>query len=493
VFAYDSFRAARWIRTINLVLQAVLFLTLFGGLNYLARNHAWRFDLTRQRKFSLSPETLSYIKNLPRPVRIVVSYSGDEVTPEVSGLLNEYAHVTEDLPNSRITCEFVDLYQNRRRAEQLGIDQADIITFLSGDTRRSQPLDALYVIKDKQRQKFQGEQAVTAALLEVSSPVRQKIYFVAGHGELQLADNDGNRGLSTLRDELRGRGFEVDTVNLTVTRGVPPDCSLLVIANPSLQSSFTPQEQEFLRRYLVTRAGRVILLLAPGRAADRFGLADLCFDWGILVDDDLVLDPAPENMTEDGDLFLWAFPEHPITQMLHAYKFPLRLGPSRTVRVDPGQSPASGLTVIPLAATSEKAWGETNYRTQPFARDNADVKPMRGIPPEKSLSVIVASERVSVRDNLPFSVPGGRLVVFGSGDFIANSRIGNFGNLPVFLGAVNWSVDRDRQLNVPPRPIERFQLAISAAEFTRLRYALLLALPGGALLLGLLVYWTRRA
>ena len=32
----DSFRTARWLRTINLVLQAVLFLTFFAGLNYLA-------------------------------------------------------------------------------------------------------------------------------------------------------------------------------------------------------------------------------------------------------------------------------------------------------------------------------------------------------------------------------------------------------------------------------------------------------------------------
>src|ERR1043165_8085593 len=99
MFTPGSFRTARWLRTLNLVLQAVLFLTLFGGLNYLARNHAWRFDLTRQRNFSLSPETLSYLRNLQRPVRIVVSYSGDEPNPEVAGLLEEYAHVTEDLPN----------------------------------------------------------------------------------------------------------------------------------------------------------------------------------------------------------------------------------------------------------------------------------------------------------------------------------------------------------------------------------------------------------
>ena len=49
----ESFRAARWLRTFNLVLQAVLFLTFFLGLNYLARHHAadLRFDLTRDRRY----------------------------------------------------------------------------------------------------------------------------------------------------------------------------------------------------------------------------------------------------------------------------------------------------------------------------------------------------------------------------------------------------------------------------------------------------------
>ena len=51
---YDSFRAARWIRFTNLILQAILFLSLFAGLNYIALNHAWRFDLTENRRYSLS-------------------------------------------------------------------------------------------------------------------------------------------------------------------------------------------------------------------------------------------------------------------------------------------------------------------------------------------------------------------------------------------------------------------------------------------------------
>ena len=71
---------------------------------------------------------------------------------------------------------------------------------------------------------------------------------------------------------------------------------------------------------------------------------------------------------------------------------------------------------------------------------------------------------------------GGKLVVFGTGDLIANARIEQ-GNLAIFLNAVNWTVDRDGNSTSVPA-VERFQLTLSAADFSR-RYALLL-MPGSA-------------
>jgi ABC-type uncharacterized transport system involved in gliding motility auxiliary subunit len=121
-----------------------------------------------------------------------------------------------------------------------------------------------------------------------------------------------------------------------------------------------------------------------------------------------------------------------------------------------------------------------------------DITPLPGMDPANRLGLIVASERLAVRDGLPFSVRGGRLVVFGTGDLPVNNRIVNAGNLNIFLNAVNWTVDRDTQLNIPARPIERFQLSLSADVFLKLRYALLFALPGITALLGLAVYWARR-
>lgn len=487
----ESFRSVRWFRTINLVLQAVLFLTLFGGLNYVAKNYPLRFDLTQHRKFSLSPETLSYLKTLDRPVRIVLTRAEEDNPPEVKGILEEFAYATANRDVGRIRIETLDIYQNRRLSEELGITTAGLVVMLSGDKRRVVEIEELYGRKDGKRETFRAEQVLTAAILDVSSLGRKKIYFLVGHGESRLAETGARRGLSAVRDELTMRNFEVDEIDLAVTRQIPADASLLVAVAP--EGKYSAIEQEMLRQYLAADAGRLLLFLAPGLTTGALGLDDLLLDWGVLVHDDIIVDTGRENMTETGDLMIFAFAQHPMTKTLLDYGWKLQLGASRTVMPDPGRSLGSGLNTVSIAASSTTAWGERGYRRGEFAYTaGVDTRPLRLIEPPDRLPMIVASERLAVRDNLPFSVRGGKLVVFGTGDMIANGRFDG-ANRTLFLNAVNWTVDRDIQLSVPPRAVERFHLSLSAADFTQLRYALLLILPGAALLLGLLVYWTRRA
>jgi hypothetical protein len=497
VTPFDSFRAARWIRTLNLVLQAVLFTTFFLGLNYLARNHAQslRKDLTQHRRYSLSPETLSWIRHLPQPVNIVVTFTDEANDPEVRGLLKEYVNATDANPAGRITVTYLDPFLNRREAERLGIEKAGVLLLLCDDRRHALTVSELYRLnpKDKTPAAFLGEQAITNALLDVSSPTKPQVLFLTGHGELRPDDVAPVRGLSTLRNELAIRNLAVDTLDLTASRKIPADALLVAVAP---QTRFAPAEQELLRQFLSAHAGRLILCLAPGIGVDALGLDDLLLDWGVLVDDDRIFDTDLKSVTDDGDLVIWAFDKtHPITQTLVTNQIPLRLGKTRSVRPDPGRTIGGGLTVTALAGTSATAWGERDYRSGRLPRfdPGVDIRPIPGMEPKDSLGVALASERLNARDKAAFSVPGGRLVVFGTGDFVANHRIAAAGALPIFFGAVNWTLDRDRQLNVPPRPIERFQLSLSAGELQRLRYSLLFALPGAAALLGLIVYWTRRS
>jgi hypothetical protein len=478
---------------VNLILQAVLFLTFIGGLNYLARSHSWRFDLTRYRRYSLSAESLSYLRELSRPVHIVVTTTSSDPQaedPDIQGLLREYVYATESNPLGRVTVEYVDIYQNRREVEKYGIEQRGIVLLLCGDKRRALSNADLYRAENKVRKAFIGEQAVTDAILDVSNPERKRIYFLVGHGELRPDDVDPARGLSTIRDELRLRNYDVETLEIAGSGRIPPDAALLVSVSP--QDPYTAREQEVLRRYLSEKAGRLILFLAPGT---KPGLRDLLIDdWGIKVDDDLVIDLGSDNMTEDGDLIIKAYAPHPITQVLLDYERFLRIGNARSVSPLPGRPAEAGLTVVTLAATSTTAWGELDYQQrgiQPYT-PGVDLKGLKQMDPPNRLGIAVASEKVGLRGSLPFSVPGGRVVVIGTGDMISNARIANTGSEEFFLGAVNWTVGRDTALNVPARPINRFQLSLSAGELARMRYTLMLALPGLAALLGIAVYWTRR-
>jgi hypothetical protein len=487
----DSFRAARWIRTLNLALQAVLFLTFVGGINYLARTHAWRMDLTRYRRFSLSAETLAYLRELPLPVHIVVtSASQVDDDPEIKGLLGEYAYATEGNPAGQVTVEYIDLYEDRRKTEKYGVDKPGLILLLCGDKRSMLTPDLLYHYENKVKKEFIGEQAVTAAILDVSNPDRKKIYFLVGHGELRPDDVDPARGLSIARDALLQRNYDVEWLELAAARKIPSDAAVLVSVSP--QEPFTPYEQELLRQYLGAGAGRLILFLSP---LAKTGLNDLLIDdWGVVVDDDIILDPASDSMTEEGDLIIRAFTPHPITQTLMDYKEVLTMGRTRSVRPLPGRSASAGLSVVTLAATSKSAWGEINYPARGIQAytPGIDIKGMPRIDPPDRLGVAVASERVPVRGDLPFSVAGGKLVVVGTGDMISNARVSTTGDFQLFLGAVNWTVGRDASLNVPARPIERFSLSLSAGDLARLRYTLMLVLPGIAALLGIAVYWARR-
>ena len=488
----DSFRAARWIRFSNLLLQALLFLALFGGLNYLALNHSWRFDLTANRRHSLSPETKSYLDQLERNVSITVTLTNDsdnedltQAYRDISGLLREYVYTTRAGAKGRVEVEYLDIYQSRKRAEELGVDQPNLVVLACEGHRRVLTLMDFYNVREKvTKVSFKGEATLTAAILDVSNPEKKKIFFLSGHGEMRPDDLDPVRGLSQLRDELRQRNFEITSLDLNLTHKIPDDTALIIIAGQ--QGRVQPFEEELLRNFLTTRAGRVILLLDPGRP---LGLENLLFDWGIIVYDNVIIDPDPRSLTETNDLRLWHFLPDPgshITDQLINNVLPVLVGPARVVSEDLGRPEDDGLSVKKLIATSDASWGETSYRL----RIPAQYTPGQDL--KGQLGVMVISERLKPANNLPLSVRGGRLAVGGTADLVTNNRIFNPGNLNLFLATVNWTVDRDTQLNILARPIQLFALTLSQEELVRLRLGLLLVVPGIVALLGFFVYWTRR-
>ena len=296
---------------------------------------------------------------------------------------------------------------------------------------------------------------------------------------MRLDDVDTLRGLSQLESFLRERNFELATLDLAIDESVPEDASLIII--PSPQAGLQPEEVEKLRRYMDDSNGRMIVLVDPGR---RHGMGDLFFDWGVLAEDTFVIDEGTDFRVQGGDLIIRRFAEHPITQLLIDYQITTLFGQPRTIRIDPASISDSRLQVYPLIGTSEQSWAERDYRTQdpPVFDEQRDQK--------GPISIATISTRSSGTE-LGITIPGGRMIVFGNSDFIANNRLQAFGNQTLFINSINWVLDRSSLLNIPTRKLESYQIVISERDLRRMLYYFA-TIPATFAGIGFLVFLIRR-
>lgn len=485
----NDFKHVMRMRRIGRCIQIILGLSLIIGLNILASKYYFKKDLTENRSYSLNPESISYIKTIKTPIEIFVTIPPASSQPEtaeiylmVSRLLREYEYVSRQNGNPTITVEYIDPCKETQRtheiASRFGTQKDNLIVLKSGENYRQIGISDLFIIKGNEIEEFKGEQVFTSAILNVANLQKDKIYFLTGHGEMRINDVDPLRGLSLATHLLRTHNIDVDSLELNKIDEIPEDANLLIISSP--QTALLPEEINKLSKYLSKNNGRLLVFLDP---IHEHGLEDLFYDWGILVDDMLVLDSSNDFKANNGDLILRSFADHPISKFFAENKLPILAGLSRPVRPDIASRDDPKRTVVPLISGSKTSWGERNY--QSFQGMKFD--------PEQDLNgpvtiAMLAERRVS--SQLGINIPGSRIIVFGN-SFISNNRINALGNRMFFQNAINWALDRNDLLNIPPKALKKFQLTLSQKDLLHIALGML-ATPGGIACLGLLIFAIRK-
>ncbi|QYY36801.1 GldG family protein [Ruficoccus sp. ZRK36] len=488
----EEFSYARWVLRINRLVQVILFISLVAAVNYIASHNFERVDLTRNNRYSLSAETLAYLEQIQQPVRIIVTTPPESAPEEmrfifrqVSRLLREYELESRTKGGeSMIDVEYVNVYRQSDKAEELvnkfGIspDQDNVIVVASGDRyKQILPLD-MWKTDEGGVSAFQGEQAFTSAILDVTNQNAKTIYHLLGHGEMRADDVDPLRGFSRVSYYLRQRNFKQEPLDLMEVPKVPEDAGLVIIAGP--QTQLLPPEQEKLRRYLTEDNGRMLVLLEPG---NPHGLDDLFYDWGIMSDDMIVLEASNEFIASEGDSLVGNFTEHPVTKILRDNKLKVLVGLSRPVRPDLGAPIDNSLEITPLMASSPNSWAERDYLRKPL-QYNEETDLAGPIP------LAMVSER-SAGSRFGLNIPGGKLVVFGNAGMFSNNRFPAAANETLFHNLIHWILDQESLVNIEPRKLENYKLSLSRQDLidTGLR---LLILPGAVALLGVMITFIRR-
>jgi len=475
-------RAQKVWATSSTAIAVVLAVVLLFLVNYLGARHYVRADWTKSRIYSLSDKTANVLASLEEPVEIVVFMTpGSPLFEQTKELLERYRAKSD-----KIKVEYIDPdrdpLRTRTLVDQYGVAQANTVVFVAGESKKYVTSDQLadYDYSGAQFGQtprmtgFKGEEQFTSAILGVVNPKTPKIYFTTGHGEPEL-EGFSEGGLSQFKELLKRDNLEAQTTSL-LGGTAPADCDLLVVAGP--KAPFAEPEKAAIDAYL-GRGGRLMLLLDPplGMAQRSSGLESLAAKYGIQFADDLVVDPERALPFVDASMvYVSDFRPHPVSDALRGLAVVLPVARSVSTVT------AAGATASVLLTTSAGGWGE---------RDIAGLLARRPIQPDPTdtqgpVSLGVAAQSEQDREK------GFRIVAIGDSEFLANSQIGNVGNVNLGLNAVNWLVRREEALGIAPRQPEQVQLVLSEKQMTAIWVLSIVVLPLAAIALGVAVWWRRR-
>lgn len=469
-------------------------------VNYLAYRYYLRWDLSWRGYYGLSDKTKGLLSSLDTDVDIIAFFQKHhKFFGDVKNLLKEYEYEAAKIKSLNLEIDFVDPDRDLARAKELArkydVRTPNVIVFESASRRKyveakdivdyerlidyERLLSGRPAIEEKVA--FVGEQVFSSAIQNITQAAKPTVYFLEGHGEHDINDYSSQSGYSSLARIMRRDNMEVKSLLLAEYRCIPEDCSALVIAGPDRKLSRV--EVDFLSKYL-DRNGRVFLLIDP---AVTTGLDSLLEDWGVKLEEDVVVDP---HRTLTGrELFVTQYGEHPITRNLNrvttVFYMPRSIEPVQVQGASP-DTPADKPRVFTLASNTSGGWAEKDLHQRPAKFD-------AGVDRPGPVSVAVAVEKGPVSE-IEVEIKPTRMVVVGDSSFVSNGglRGGVGGSLDFFMSAMNWLLEREALMAIAPKVPGKLRLDMNRDQMRTLFLIIVVAVPAAVAFIGLTVWLKRR-
>lgn len=443
----------RWQHRIQSGSFVVLLALLVALLAYVAHEYRLERDVTRSARNTLSSATLTALAQMQGPLRVTAyavrqDASGSNVHKVIGERIRNYQRAKRDLE-----LQLVDPREQPKLVAEAGLrtPNAIIIEY----QRRSEQI----ALGDFNEQNFAN------ALVRLLRGSNNLVLWLDGHGERKL-DGPANHDLGSFGQQLREKGFNISSINLGIAQEVPANAALLVVTHP--QVDLQPAETEKLLAY-VERGGNLLWLIdtEPLR-----GLQPLAEKLGLVLTPGTVIDPA--LAPRSGPPVFAVAANYARHTVVGALQYNTLFPHARQIGADDG----AGWRVTPLIDVAPRGWVETGKLDTKPAFDKS-----RDFP--GPVNVASAFERtVGDREQ--------RVVVVGTGHFLANSFLGNGGNLALGTGIFNWLAGDDAMVAIDPRPAADTRIEIDSVHLYLIAGVVLLLLPLLFAASGAIVWWRRR-
>ncbi|MEO6189674.1 MAG: Gldg family protein [Saprospiraceae bacterium] len=455
----------------NIQTKIILAIVAFIALTFIAKQLFFRLDLTANKEFTLSKASKDVVRGLTEKVKIKAFFSDDlpidiaKTKDDFRNMLSEYA----SLSKGNLEYEFISPNESpakEQEAMQQGIqpvminvrekDQSkQLKAFLGATIEYNGKKEIIPVIQPGTAMEY----ALTTNIKKLSATNKAKIGFLQGHREAALQEMaQVYESLSILYDVVSV--YLSDTVKLDQFK-------TLVVMKPS--DTISLSHLAIIEQYLKNGGNLILGLneidydLQSGQSSiNKSGVDHWLRSKGVIIDTALVLDVAcgSVQVQQQNGMFsfntpvqlpflplIQRFPNHPVTKGLERvilqFASPLIYDGNPNSKFTPlvYTSEKSSVQKYPIVIDIQKQWTESEFR-------------------EKNICVGGLLEPSS-------STAGGKIIIFGDGDFPIgkgrNQQV-NEDNVSLLVNAVDFLSDDTglielRTKAVTTRPIKELDEA----------------------------------
>ncbi len=398
----------------------------------ICHQHNAKWDLTKNRENTLSPQSCELVKNLNKKVTATVFTDDSAKRKRIDSLLSLYK-----AQGKNFDYRFYEPNKNPKKASEYGVT-ADPCIYLETDGSK------------RERISEATEEKITNSMARLLVTKGKTIYLLAGHGELSADDPGSIKSLALLKDSLEKEIYTVKTLVLKETGEIPDDAAIIAVIGP--RAKMFPKEVKLLEDYMA-KGGKTLWLTGSDFPEENRGIFD---KYGFSMLKGHIVDKTATMLGADPSItIILTAANSEITKgfesLKNMYVMPL-CGAFRF------EKSVEGTTVIPVLSTS----ADCSLSVKDPKDDAKDGVYAAGLTIERPIKGSEETEKA---------------VVLGSSLMAAKEVVGQGENLNLLLNSAAWLAEEKNLIAIRPKDEATEPLEMTRAESSQFFFNTVIAMP----------------
>lgn len=392
----------------NIAVGAALTVLLNIGLSYIPEQYT-SFDVTANKIFTITEDTVQFVTNLSKDVTIYVLADENAKDGDLDKMLQQMKgysdHVRVEYVSPIANPMFYYNYTDSRPSDNslivVGENDSAVLEY-----SELYILQMNYETYENEIVGIDAEGQLISAIMRVTSEEKPKFYVVLGHGELVFDD--------TFHDALNKENVDYEYLELYSVDEIPSDATALIFNAPV--SDYSNDDVEKVLDYLDRGGNAFIIPTLTDESMDNF--EKILGYYGVSVVDGLIVE-LDRSSYYQSPYFLFPYMEYmDLTENL--YGGTVFAPVSRGLIYD---EDADDVRYVPFLMTSDESFSKTsNLDAEDYRKGAADIDGpfVIGMQAERpaqdgeiSQAVIVATEQMFTYE-ADSMVPGYNVKLFGN-------------------------------------------------------------------------------